>query len=84
MSGKKDIDAAIEAHGPSNVTPIGKTEFTAGGPQMSLVIGGLDATAKSMADWQTAHFNELVANGMDPAHAAVITSFTPKPKAPED
>ena len=87
MSGKKDIDAAIEAHGlKSNVTPIRKTEFyrrwTINNP---FVIGGLDATTKvngRLADY--AFLTNSSPTAWTQLTLRVITSSHRSRKAPED
>ena len=80
MPGKKDeIDKAVEQMGPANVHPIGKLNPDG---SMSLVIGGVEQWAKDTALKQSALYKELVAQGIDPTHAALMASWTNLPKEP--
>lgn len=77
MPQKKDVDETVDQIGPATVHPIGRINEDG---SMSLVIGGVEQTARRMAKWQASLLKELEAEGIDRATAAAIVSMTPEPK----
>lgn len=76
--GKREIDKAIEAAGPTNIHPIGKVEQGTDGPRMTMVIGGVDQWADTVIQARTALFEKYMATGLYTRQEALLAAQVEK------